>query len=651
MAPGVRVTVDNTEWAVHSFDAHADEYIIEQVQQPYSSTNDRCIATNVSNRQRRVPPSFFDTKSSSSAPLYPLVWVILERATEAALATQNVMRDPKGAERHVRELLEHCQEHWEEQLQQEELRAEIQPLPPRTTSVLEEAGIRLDWSNGEQSQQQQNAIQTTKTALQAVRTLLQYEDILSSVATNTDETSSGENEITNVWSSIRSAAATDPAVAHWVEAADQARGWLDQVAGEHLRLESGDASILDRLLHHLVPESVRNTMQTSTALASLLTCSGREAVVWHMEETLFRARQQWEWPPPEQLAEWAETIRNSNVVGMGTQQGSSNSDSHSSTAMMEQLDQWMSLLNSDAVVTARETIAASGALEALPEAQQQMMDLARQATANVDWNKLMQDVTDDDDSRRDELLAQATDAALDFCLRILPSMPVPPLEGVRDGLIYQLGNLSLEGLRVRKESIHMEWAGIGKNIKKKTSSGPHELLVIHIHDISAVLKDVVWSFEQTYLPYLKGSGTASAELSGGSIRLNFQLRKRRVPAEDDKSSRKWEPILCLHDRHCAIDEVMLNLDGTGRITWMVNKLASVFKGPLRDYVVATIVDLLSRRSGWILQRLNEILAPYGDLLLRTAQLTLVRLLLLVLLLICLISHYLSLGNTGRTCRS
>ena len=40
-----------------------------------------------------------------------------------------------------------------------------------------------------------------------------------------------------------------------------------------------------------------------------------------------------------------------------------------------------------------------------------------------------------DETKRRKLLSSATDAALDFFLKILPSMPVPPFEGVKDGLV------------------------------------------------------------------------------------------------------------------------------------------------------------------------------------------------------------------------
>lgn len=262
-------------------------------------------------------------------------------------------------------------------------------------------------------------------------------------------------------------------------------------------------------------------------------------------------------------------------------------------------------------------------------------------------------------------------------MQILPSMPVPPFDGVRDGLVYHLSNLSLEGFKgmsllcestppwgcmcldfslshfcfppyyfiARKENISVEIAGIragisggndakkslsanGRSIEPSTESfsknnhgtaSTHqrdctstkgtdtvtktkstEILCIDVHSISAVLEKAIWSFEQTYMPYLKGTGMASAQLWGGSIRLVFELRKKRTAC-----SKKWEPVLCLHDKSCSIDEVDLQLQGEGKLTWIVNKLGKMFKSPLRDYVVRIIVGALTNRSGWLLERLNR----------------------------------------------
>lgn len=295
----------------------------------------------------------------------------------------------------------------------------------------------------------------------------------------------------------------------------------------------------------------------------------------------------------------------------------------------------------------------------------------------ADWNNFVCDFQDtaesavSDEKARLELVSSATDIALDFILRILPSMPVPPFDGVKDGLLYHLSNLSMEGFKVRKENIHVEVAGMRATkkplhpdeasdspqygppanaaISRDSSSSAEdgivmgdevltidtrqdasrrvkatELLIIDVRKISAEMDDIVWSFEQTYMPYLKGGGKANVKLSDGAIRLQFELRrKRRTPSKDDTDELQWEPVLCLHDRSCSIGAVDLVLQGEGRITWILNKLASIFKGPLRDYVVGTIVGVLTSKSGYILDQLNKALSPYWGLILRTAGLSMV----------------------------
>ena len=273
-----------------------------------------------------------------------------------------------------------------------------------------------------------------------------------------------------------------------------------------------------------------------------------------------------------------------------------------------------------------------------------------------------------DETKRLQLLSSATDTALDFILRILPSMPVPPFDGARDGLVYNISNLSMEGFKVRKEDIQIELAGMratkrrASSIVQRHSSSSleqtsqqqpasasmsdtssmdvedmeddgeedvvgfdqvsssvkaTELLIIDVRRISAILNDAAWSFEQTYMPYLKGSGHADIKLSNGAIRLQFELRRRAKPSSSESNGEngetEWEPVLCLHDRTCSIGEIELVLQGEGRLTWIFNKLASIFKGSLRDYVVRTIVRVLTQQSGWILERMNGILSPYWDL--------------------------------------
>jgi hypothetical protein len=236
-----------------------------------------------------------------------------------------------------------------------------------------------------------------------------------------------------------------------------------------------------------------------------------------------------------------------------------------------------------------------------------------------------------DEAKRRQVVSQAIDTALDFILRILPSMPVPPFEGVRDGLLYNISNLSMAGFKVKKEDIMIELAGM-RALKRSNSLQPgvskasdnfrttngdpsdmlnlavgegedsmeieeineevnaSELLIIDVRRISAVLDDTEWSFEQTYMPYLKGEGKADVRMSDGAIRLQFELRKRRKTVKDDAPNKDedqnmWEPVLCLHDRSCSIDEVELKMQGEGRITWLVNKAATIFKNRKFSHII------------------------------------------------------------------
>jgi hypothetical protein len=241
-------------------------------------------------------------------------------------------------------------------------------------------------------------------------------------------------------------------------------------------------------------------------------------------------------------------------------------------------------------------------------------------------------------------------------------MPIPPVDGVKDGLVYHISNLSMEGFEVRKESILVEIAGMqatkkahvpqieeitGESVNEDGAAlypelsnddsmelntdldenavvNATELLIIDVKEVSAVFNDAGWGFEQTYMPYLKGNGKFDVKMSDGAIRLVFELRKRLKEGVDEKKSEfspnDWEPVLCLHDRLCTIGSVEFSMQGGGRVAWVINKVAAVFKGLLRDYVVKAILQIITNKSGWILSKLNEGLSPFWDVLLRTAKL-------------------------------
>ena len=208
--------------------------------------------------------------------------------------------------------------------------------------------------------------------------------------------------------------------------------------------------------------------------------------------------------------------------------------------------------------------------------------------------------------------------------------PVPPFEGVRDGLIYSIKNLSMHGFHLLKEDIMVEIAGIraaGNNDPNGNTDIVQrdvkavDILVLDIRNVSAVFENALWSFEQTYMPYLKGNGLAHIGLSDGNIRLEFELKKR---LKNSEKSGEWEPVLCLNKRTCSIGNLKISFEGEGRLSWVANKLAKLLKNPLRDYVVRILLDLLGNKSGWLLENLNGILSAHWDIILKTTNLDIVR---------------------------
>ena len=242
-----------------------------------------------------------------------------------------------------------------------------------------------------------------------------------------------------------------------------------------------------------------------------------------------------------------------------------------------------------------------------------------------------------DHAVRAELISSVCDTALDFLIKFIPAMPVPPIDGVKDGVIYSMSNLSLQGLKIRKESVGVEIAGISANKEARKLLGLNgnksnfdetrvisnlsrakDLLIIEVDDIVANLDDIIWNLEQTYFPRLRAGGNAHIELTGASIKLVFELRRKLK----ENSDVDWEPVLCLNKRSCAINEMELKLGGSS-LSWVLNLGASVFKSSVNAYVVQAVLMAIENNSGYLLENLNGALRNYWGIIMRTAELSLV----------------------------
>lgn len=171
----------------------------------------------------------------------------------------------------------------------------------------------------------------------------------------------------------------------------------------------------------------------------------------------------------------------------------------------------------------------------------------------------------------------------------------------------------------------------GEGVEATAGVPATELLVIRVDNIQAKLEGIKWSFGQTYFPHMKGAGEADATIENAHLLLKFELRKKPAAkagsSSNFKEAEEWEPVLCLHDRHCSIESVSMQIKGDS-LSWLYNMMASLFKGLLKDYVVKTVLEAITNSSGYLLETLNTNLEQYWALILNMSKLSVDELLIL-----------------------
>lgn len=215
-----------------------------------------------------------------------------------------------------------------------------------------------------------------------------------------------------------------------------------------------------------------------------------------------------------------------------------------------------------------------------------------------------------DASERAKLVERATDAALDFFLMHLPAMPVSPVELERDGVLYELGNLSLSKFRLEKEDVKIElpFTAATSNDEKYgffLDGQLSEVTANHKSSFSFGLKArrasakfdaITWRFKQQYFPYLEGSGTADVVAEEGSLWLEVGASRR-----EDK------PIVSLTRCDVVIGSLEVRVDNM-QFGWLINALGSVFREQVRQYVQDALRKYIKRRARDVLSPLDTPLA-------------------------------------------
>ena len=119
--------------------------------------------------------------------------------------------------------------------------------------------------------------------------------------------------------------------------------------------------------------------------------------------------------------------------------------------------------------------------------------------------------------------------------------------------------------------------------------------------MGARFEDLGWKVKQIGFPYLEAEGRADVVVEGAEVCLALAAR-RTSGAEGG-----LEPVVAL--TQCAVKIETLDLEvGEHGLSWVVNALAAVFTDYIRDYVAASLKDLVVDKSQELLEPLNVMLA-------------------------------------------
>ncbi len=77
----------------------------------------------------------------------------------------------------------------------------------------------------------------------------------------------------------------------------------------------------------------------------------------------------------------------------------------------------------------------------------------------------------------------------------------------------------------------------------------------------------------------------------------------------------WEPALVLSSRLIDMNQLTLKIDDSS-LAWLYNLLASVFAGVIKEYVCASLKDLLGAQSAELLGTVNNTVCDYWPLMYR-----------------------------------
>jgi hypothetical protein len=138
--------------------------------------------------------------------------------------------------------------------------------------------------------------------------------------------------------------------------------------------------------------------------------------------------------------------------------------------------------------------------------------------------------------------------------------------------------------------------------------GAGEVLHVEVREISALVPQLSWSYQQLRLPRLHGEGRADAALADGVVTLGFGLVPSRVVVAG-----RAVPQLTLRSSSVRLAGVELAFDGS-YFSWLYNVLSYLLQDAITTSLEASMAKALEAQCGKLLAKLNREMEGQWDAL-------------------------------------
>ena len=211
-----------------------------------------------------------------------------------------------------------------------------------------------------------------------------------------------------------------------------------------------------------------------------------------------------------------------------------------------------------------------------------------------------------DKEARQRLADTIKDAVLEFLLEYLPSMPIPMIEGEGDGLLYTISHLSFSQLKIRKEDV--------KVLIDHDDNAQSSKLTVTATNMSSLFRGLMWSYKQTYFPYMEAGGACDADVTGVDVSMSFDYHHQRTT-----SSGTIGPWVTLEKCDAKIQDIKMEMSETNASAsgdwsgvasgWFHSNMAAFSKDNIKTGVTRSLISTLQEISQEsVLPPLNNMLA-------------------------------------------